>query len=120
MLVEQIDTICLEASKHSFYDQLDMLWPAIQTFKPLACVLIEIPAEFRLDYDFVAQSFECFTNDILGQKRPICFSGVYERHPLINRPADERNCSAPFNVLAVKVDRCAILWPNQPLAAKTN
>lgn len=87
VLIQQIDRLYPQALQRTFHRPANMLRTAVQHLLPRR--LRQIETEFGGDDDPIAHRRQRFAQQLLVRERTINLGGIEERHPLVNRGADQ-------------------------------
>jgi hypothetical protein len=71
VLVEEVDAVGAEALEHSFDGELDVLGLAVEPRAPLACLEVDVPAEFGRDHDLVSEGRDTLAENALDLVRAV-------------------------------------------------
>jgi hypothetical protein len=83
MLIIQIDGLKPETLERGLGDLLDVLWPAIQTYR--TSIRIELVPEFGGDHHLPAERRQRFTQEFFVGEGTVDFSSIEEGDTTVNR-----------------------------------
>src|SRR5580765_4260158 len=81
VLIEEVDSIRLEALQGCVGDLADVRWPAIE---PALVAAFEREAELRRDYHLIANGGERFAHQLFVREGTVGFGRVEERDTTVN------------------------------------
>jgi hypothetical protein len=118
VLIDQVDTIGSQAPQHALDRPLDMIRPAVRPLGALACLQVDVHAEFGLEDHLVAHTLQRLSDDLFGNERSVGLGRVDQRHALIDRPPDQVDRDIAVDGAAVEVRHGALGRAGQPLATE--